>query len=93
MAIGYKIELQEVVDLAAIPELYLIATTPGKQSKGIGSSLVKAGLKDLSEKGKAQCLVKTASTRAKDFYEKLGFVEIGYEYRLNRKLFLLLISE
>ena len=88
---GFKTEIHSRVDidLKKIPELYLMATTPEQKAKGIGGQLITKGLEVLSQVNQS-CLVKTSSYRAKEFYLKHHFEEIGYEYRGKRKLHILL---
>ena len=87
---GGRIELSAPVpDLTALPELYLIATDPGRQSRGLGGALVHEGLRLLAEKGNHACVVKTSSPRARSFYHALGFQQIGTEIRGGRVLWLL----
>ena len=71
-------------------ELFLIATHPSQQSKGIGRLIVREGLKHLKAKGIPICLVKTSSEKARSFYDHLGFFEIGIEYRGPRQLSILI---
>jgi len=92
---GFKTELHVQIDgkLEEIPELYLLATAPEHHSKGIGGRLINRGLDMLSKKEEGlQCIVKTSSDRARKFYTKHHFKEIGLEYRQRRKLYLLLYS-
>jgi GNAT superfamily N-acetyltransferase len=88
---GFKAEIYSELDfkIKEIPELYLMATAPKHHSKGIGSRLISRGLEILSEKHQ-YCMVKTPSRRAKKFYMKHHFHEIGLEYRQGRKFQLLL---
>ena len=90
---GFRTELNAQIDgkLEGIPELYLMATAPEHHSKGIGGRLIDRGLDMLSEKEEGlQCIVKTSSDRARRFYAKHRFQEIGLEYRHRRRLYLLL---
>ncbi|HMW04646.1 MAG TPA: GNAT family N-acetyltransferase [Leptospiraceae bacterium] len=85
----YNIKIEEI---ETIPELYSIATASNYKSKGIGAAITKFGLEILKNKTHRQgCIVKTSSKRAKQFYERLGFLEIGETIRGNNKLSILYI--
>lgn len=58
-------------------ELYLIATHPYYQRKGIASDLILA-VKALAEKGQSIFLeVRKSNSRARSFYQRHNFHEIG----------------
>ncbi len=89
---GFRTELEEDlrIKLEEIPELYLIATSPDRQSRGLGCQIVRHGLRLLADEGYPCSLVKTSSDRAREFYLKQGYRLIGFEYRQKRRLYLLL---
>ena len=91
VARGFRTDIHRDRDvcLAGVPELYVMATAPGRQSHGLGGELLERGIEILSDKH-SQCLVKTSSQAAKKFYEKHQFSEIGLEYRGARQVHLLL---
>jgi ribosomal protein S18 acetylase RimI-like enzyme len=76
-------------DLEELPEIYVMATAPHSQSKGVGSQLLDSALRMLPD-SRSGCLVKTSSPRARDFYIRHQFRDIGLEYRSRRCLHLLL---
>ena len=90
----HRLELTTCLDadIDDLPELYVIAARPERQSAGIGSSLVRHGLDRLAEAGQSRCLVKAASPRASAFYGRLGFDPIGVETRGRTRLQVLLSS-
>jgi ribosomal protein S18 acetylase RimI-like enzyme len=75
---------------ASLPELYVIATDPAFQSLGLGRQLVRRGLAELSMRGAAGCVVRTASLRARKFYEREGFAVTREEKRRERTLVVLM---
>jgi ribosomal protein S18 acetylase RimI-like enzyme len=77
------------VDLRSLPEIYLIATSPSCQSRGIGARIVEQGIEILFREHSV-CLTKTSSDRSKQFYLRNGFVEVGVEHRGRRSLSVLL---
>jgi ribosomal protein S18 acetylase RimI-like enzyme len=62
-------------------ELYVIATHPEARGTGVGTSILRAGLDALP----GDCLVRTSAPRARDFYLKHGFAEVGSERRGSRE--------
>ncbi|MBI4576420.1 MAG: GNAT family N-acetyltransferase [Planctomycetes bacterium] len=86
-----RVELTEPIeDRERWPELYSIATLPGDQGKGFGAALVQEGLRRLWSAGAPGCTVKTSSDRARAFYVKNGFRDIGVETRGARRFYILL---
>ena len=79
---GYVVEFYSLSPdkIANVPEIFLIATMPGHQSKGIGRMIVEKGLEKLQAERK-ECIVRTASAPAERFYRKSGFAPIGVEKR------------
>jgi len=71
-----------------LPEIYIIATDPQYQKRGLGKEILKEGFLYLFKDYPA-CLVKTSSESAKNFYLNLGFTLFGSEYRGSRILHLL----
>ncbi|MCI0625353.1 MAG: GNAT family N-acetyltransferase [Acidobacteria bacterium] len=89
--LGGRVSLDEQIGpLEEMAELYSIATHPSAQSRGVGSLLVREGLNRLRAATRGTCLVKTSSDRARQFYLRLGFRDIGKEIRGRRKLFILI---
>jgi ribosomal protein S18 acetylase RimI-like enzyme len=86
---GFDRELDR--GITGVPELYLIASTPHRQSQGLGGSLLEHGLAMLRTRGQ-DCVVKTSSAGARRFYERHGFERIGSEHRPGRVLDVLLWS-
>jgi GNAT superfamily N-acetyltransferase len=76
-------------DISGVPELYLMASEPGCQSKGLGGNLLEHGLEVLGTRNQG-CVVKTSSSRARQFYERHGFELVGVERRATRSLDVLL---
>ena len=70
------------------PELYLIAVDPACQGRGMGSALVREGLRMLRD-AHTYCVVRTSSARARSFYRALDFRDLGTELRGQRRLFVL----
>jgi len=81
--------LDRVMDLRSLPEIYLIATSPACQSRGIGGRILERGIRILFREHSC-CLAKTSSDRARQFYLRNGFVEVGIEHRGSRSLCILL---
>lgn len=67
-------------------EIAVLAVAPEFQGKGIGTLLVQESIRRLQGKG---VMVKTELPRARKFYKKCGFIDIGTERRLFRKLWVL----
>lgn len=85
-----KIQLnKEIGSLEDYAELFSAASYPEKQGKGFGSLIVKEGLNRLIQYNCTGCSVKTSSERARKFYQRLGFEDIGEESRGNRFLYIL----
>jgi ribosomal protein S18 acetylase RimI-like enzyme len=74
---------------AGLPEIYIIATDPQFQSRGLGREIIEKGWSILSARSPA-LLVRTSAERARDFYLRFGFRIFGYEFRGKRKLNLLI---
>jgi ribosomal protein S18 acetylase RimI-like enzyme len=78
-------------DLEKLPELYVMATDPPSQGRGFGTQVVREGLSVLyKDPAVPGCLVRTSSDRARSFYRRLGFEDVGSEQRGKRRLHLLL---
>jgi ribosomal protein S18 acetylase RimI-like enzyme len=88
---GFRAEfhIEPPVPLNTIPEVYLIATAPGRQSRGSGGRLLEHGIAMLGGKD-PECVVRTSSEGARRFYARHGFHRIGVEYRHNRHIHILL---
>jgi ribosomal protein S18 acetylase RimI-like enzyme len=71
-----------------LPEIYIIATDPQYQKRGLGKEIIREGFLYLFKDHPA-CLVRTSSEFAKNFYLNLGFTLFGAEYRGSRILHLL----
>jgi mycothiol synthase len=59
-----------------VGEIYIISVVPGEQRRGLGTSLVEAGLHDLADRQgahEAMLYVDASDVRAVDFYRNLGF--------------------
>jgi ribosomal protein S18 acetylase RimI-like enzyme len=84
----WELTTKGVSDLVSLPELYLIATHPDFQGRGLGERVMQAGLQQIIPFSK-EVLVKTSSSKAREFYTKNRFVEVGVEARGVRKFFLL----
>ena len=87
-----KLNGKSDLEIGKIPELYLMATNSKYTSSGVGGRLITEGLKIMANTSPS-CMVKTSSERAKKFYMKYGFKEIGFERRGNRILNLLLRTQ
>lgn len=85
-----KTKIITSVNITNCPELFIIATDSLYQSQGFGSQIIKFGLEMLSLK---RCIVKTHSSYAKKFYERLGFIDVGYEQTGNWMLRVLMYSK
>jgi ribosomal protein S18 acetylase RimI-like enzyme len=72
-----------------LPEIYIIATDPQYQKRGLGKAIIMEGFLHLFKDHPA-CLVRTSSENAKNFYINLGFTLFGAEYRGSRILHLLI---
>ena len=89
---GYRLQLSPYYNieyLKKITELYLIVTHPAHQGKGIGSKIIEEGLNIVFQKY-TSCLVKTSSERAKQFYLRHRFKQIGVEYHWKKEITLLI---
>jgi len=62
-----------------VGEIHELVVLPGRQNEGIGSALLKEALNYLRKKGhkKIGLWVGKGNERAKDFYKKFGFKEVG----------------
>lgn len=80
-------------EICRFPEIYVAATHPDKQGKGIGTAVIQEGLKMLlARQNTGNCIVKTSSNRASNFYKKIGFVEIGSLLRGRRRFAIFLFK-
>ena len=88
---GFKTEFYTDIKtpLETIPEIFVMATAPQYQSRGLGGDLLERGLEIVSSVH-AGCLVKSSSSHARKFYARHGFMEIGLEHRGTRQVHLLL---
>jgi ribosomal protein S18 acetylase RimI-like enzyme len=74
-----------------LPEIYIIATDPQYQKKGIGKDILATGFLSLIKEYPG-CLVRTSAEIARDFYLRYGFSLFGFEYRGRRKFYLLIYN-
>jgi|GEM_PF-5645709 ribosomal protein S18 acetylase RimI-like enzyme len=81
-ALGYRIDLYDASsgEIEGVPEIFIIATAPGQQSRGVGRRIVEQGLRELGTE-RDRCIVRTSSQQAERFYKKCGFEKIGIEKR------------
>jgi GNAT superfamily N-acetyltransferase len=85
-AIFGKVKLIEDFPLTKYPEIFVICVSPDERSTGVGFRLIKKVYELLEAEGHDFLITKTSSKRASSFYLKEGFVLIGSQNRITRKL-------
>jgi len=81
-----KIILFEEFDEKQCPEVFSICVSRNARSTGVGSRLIKKSADVLISRGLQYLLAKTSNERAGNFYLKDGFVLVGRQNRVARKL-------
>jgi GNAT superfamily N-acetyltransferase len=81
-----KIILFEKFNEKQCPEVFAICVSRNERSTGVGSRLIKKAADLLTPRGLQYLLAKTSNERAGNFYLKDGFVLVGRQNRIARKL-------
>jgi len=76
-ALGFR---REFLDIRKACELYYLAVRRDQQGKGIGKELMTWFENKMKEEGFKKIFLTTekVNTKARDFYEKIGYKEVGF---------------
>ena len=74
---GHDVGILRVEERPAEVWLDTVEIAPEQQGRGLGSTIVRAVLADARSRNRAVGLQVNRANRARLFYERLGFIEVG----------------